>query len=216
MKTIPITAELREGAGKGNARSTRRDGKIPGILYGQGKSVRLSVNRKEFLKAMHDAHGENVIFDVTVPGQAPLKSIAREVQHHPVTHATMHVDFQHIDMSKKIHVDVAVHLVGEPIGVKTYGGILEHVARELEVLCLPADIPSAIEIDVSEMNVGESIHVRELPVAGYEFLADGSQVVVHIASPTVEAVPTAEEAEAAAAAAATPETAKASDGGDKS
>jgi len=213
MKTIPIAAEVREESGKGSARSTRREGRIPGVLYGQGENVRLSVDRKEFVKALHDAHGENVIFDVTLPGQTPLKSIARDVQHDPVTHAATHVDFQHIDMSQKIHVSVAVHLVGESEGVKNYSGILEHVSRELEVLCLPADIPSAIVVDVTSLGVGASIHVRDLPAVGFEILADGAQVVVHVAAPTVEVTAQAAEAVPEEGAA---EPAKAAEGGDKS
>ena len=106
MKTIPIQAELRERVGKGGARSARREGRIPAVLYGHGERIHLSVDRREFVRAMVEAHGENVIFDVTLPGQSPLKSIAREIQHDPVTRSTIHVDFQHIDMSKKINVSV--------------------------------------------------------------------------------------------------------------
>ena len=106
----------------------------------------------------------------------------------------MHVDFQHIDMTKKIQLDVAVHLQGEPEGVRNYGGILEQPARDLAVLCLPIDIPASIDVDVSEMMVGDTLHVSEIEPRGFEFVDDGSKVVAHVAAPTVEKTP-AEEAE---------------------
>jgi large subunit ribosomal protein L25 len=214
MKTIPISADVRERTGKGGARTARREGRLPGVLYGKGESIHLSVDRKEFIRAMQDAHGENVIFDVTLPGKAPLKSIARDVQHHPVSRGAIHVDFQHIDMSKTIHVSVTVQLAGEPEGVRNFGGILEHVARELEVSCLPANIPSHIEIDVSGMMVGDSIHVSDITPENFEILAEGSKVVAQVAAPTVEKEPVAEEVEAEAVEAAEGEEA-AAEGTDK-
>ena len=194
MKTIAIDGQLRERLGKGGARSSRRDGRIPAVLYGQGKSIHLTVDRKEFVRALQEAHGENIIFDVKVPGEsAPLKSIAREVQHHPISRAAVHVDFQHIDMTKKIQLDVAVHLLGEPEGVRNYGGILEQPARELAILCLPTAIPASIDVDVSEMMVGDTLHVSEITPEGFEFIDDESKVVAHVAAPTVEKTPAEEE-----------------------
>lgn len=206
MKTISITAQERARTGKGGAREARRQGRIPGILYGQGQRVPLSVDRRELARALLDAHSQNVIFDLTLPGKAPLKTIAREIQTDPVSRLMIHVDFQHIDMTKKIHVSVAVVLKGEPEGVKTYGGILEHVTRDVEILCLPADIPESITVDVSNLLVGGSVHVSELP-AGYDYLDDPHKVIALVAAPTVEktaAETAAETAEAAAAAAAAP------------
>ena len=214
MKTIPIQAEIRERIGKGGARSARREGRIPAVLYGQGKSFHLSLDRREFVKVLNEAHGENVIFDVTIPGESPLKSIAREVQHDPLSRSAIHVDFQHIDLTKKIHVSIAVHLLGEPEGVRNYGGILEHVSRELAVSCLPADIPASIDIDVSEMMIGDSVHVSDITPENYEFLVEGSQVIAHVAAPTVEKV--TEEEEAAEGEAAEGEAAEGEDGKDES
>jgi large subunit ribosomal protein L25 len=198
MKTIPIDAELRERTGKGGARTARREGRLPGVLYGQGKSIHLSVDRREFTRAFNQAADENVLFDVKVPGESGvLTSIAREVQHDPVTRIALHVDFQHVDLTKLIHLQVAVRLTGEAEGVKNFGGILEHVGREVEVECLPTDIPSHIDVDVSALMVGESIHVSDLPAEGFQILTPGTQVVAHVAAPTVEKEPAAEEAEAA-------------------
>jgi len=188
MKTIPIRAEERTRKGKGGARETRRNGRIPAILYGQGRTIALSVDRREFARALMEAHSQNVIFDLTLPGQEPMKSIPREIQHDPVSRSMIHVDFQHIDMTKKIHVRVAVRVVGEPDGVKNQGGILEHISRELEVSCLPAEIPNEIVVDVSHLTIGTSVHVSEIRVEGFEILEDPQQVVALVVAPTVEKV----------------------------
>ena len=205
MKTITINAEERTRRGKGSAREARRQGRIPAILYGQGQMVALTVDRKEFATALIQGHSTNVIFDLTLPGRPAMKSIAREIQTHPVSRSMIHVDFHHIDMTKKINVSVNLVLTGEPEGVKNHGGILEHVGREVEIMCLPADIPESITIDVSSLMVGDTIHVSELP-SGYEYLDDPVKVVVLVAAPTVEktAAETAAEAVEATAAAATP------------
>jgi large subunit ribosomal protein L25 len=204
MKTISISAKARDKKGRSGANATRRDERIPGILYGQGKNVVLSVDRKEFVKAMQEAHGENVLIDVVVDGAAPLKSILREVQHDTLHRFITHLDFQHIDLNKKIHVRVAIHLHGEPEGVKTYGGILEHTTRDVEILCLPAEIPPHFDVDVSKLLIGDSIHVSDLVRGNYEILAEPTRVVAQVTAPTIEKAPEPEVTEAAVAA-ATPE-----------
>jgi large subunit ribosomal protein L25 len=202
MKTIPIEARLRDRTGKGGARTDRREGRLPGVLYGQGKSIHLTVDRREFTRAMSLAHDENVLFDVKVPGETGvLTSIAREIQHDPLTRMALHVDFQYVDLSKPIHVQVAIRLIGEPEGVKNFGGVLEHVAREIDVMCLPTEIPSHLDVDVSPLMVGQSIHVSDIPAVGFQILTLGSQVVAHVAAPTVEKAPVAEAAPAEGAAA---------------
>jgi large subunit ribosomal protein L25 len=197
MKTISIAAEVRTKTGRSGANAARRDGKIPGVLYGQGKTIVIALDRKTFLKAINETHGENVLFDVSVGTGAPLKSILREVQHDELHRYVTHVDFQHIDLSKKIHVRVAIHLHGEPEGVKTFGGILEHTTRDVEILCLPAEIPPHFDVDVAKLLVGDSIHVSDLPRGNWEFLTEPMRVVAQVTAPTVEKAP---EAEAAAAA----------------
>lgn len=194
MKTIAIRADERGRKGKGGAREARRAGRIPGVLYGQGKNIPLTVDRKEFAHVLVEQHSHNVIFDLTLPGQAPMKSIAREIQVDPVSRVMLHVDFQHIDMTKKIHVRVAVHVTGEPDGVKNQGGILEHVARELEVSCLPADIPESVTVDVAHLTIGMSVHVSDIEAEGFEFLEDPKKVVALVVAPTVEKVAVAEVA----------------------
>lgn len=219
MKTIAIEVQRRDQRGKGAARSSRREGNIPCVLYGQGQSIALTVSRRDFSRKLQDAHGENVIWDVTIPGEAPMKSLAREIQHHPVTHSMLHVDFQHIDLSQMIQVSVTVHLVGEPDGVRNFGGILEHAARELEVSCLPINIPASIEVDVSGLAVGDSIHLSDLPTVDFEFLAEPGKVIAHVAAPTVEAVTVPEEgaeAEGEGAESAAAEGKEKEEGGDAS
>lgn len=218
MKTITIEATRRERTGKGGARTSRRDGNIPAVLYGQGESIPLAVDRRDFAKKLQDARGENVIWDVVVAGEAPRKSLAREIQHHPISRRMTHVDFQHIDLTKKIQVSVVVNLVGEPDGVRNYGGILEHAGREVMVECLPINIPASIEVDVTNLAVGDSIHLSDLPAVDFELLEDPHKVIAHVASPTVETVATAEGEEGAATTAAAPaaDGDKKGEGGDAS
>lgn len=209
MKTIAIAAKVRNKTGRSGANASRREGMIPGTLYGQGKTIVLEVERKEFVKAMQEAHGENVLFDVTIAGATPLKSILREIQHDELHRFVTHVDFQHIDLNRKIHVRVAIHLHGEPEGVKTFGGILEHTTRDVEILCLPAEIPAHFDVNVSKLLVGDSIHVSDLPKGNYDFLTEGLRVVAQVTAPTVEKI---ETPDAAAVAAPTEEAAKAEAG----
>ncbi|MBZ0270000.1 50S ribosomal protein L25, partial [bacterium] len=198
MKTITIEATRRERTGKGGARTARREGSIPCVLYGQGESVPLSVDRRDFARKFQDAAGENVIWDVAIAGEEPRKSLAREIQHHPISRRMTHVDFQHIDLSRRIQVAVVVNLVGEPDGVRNYGGILEHAGREVMVECLPINIPASIEVDVTNLAVGDSIHLSDLPAVDFELLEDPHKVIAHVAAPTVETVDEAEGEEGAA------------------
>lgn len=202
MKTIAIAAQSRTKTGRSGANASRRENRIPGVLYGQGHVVPLSVDRKEFVKAMAEAHGENVLFDVVVDQKTPLKSILREVQHDTFHRFVTHIDFQHIDLSKKIHVRVAIHLHGEPEGVKTFGGILEHTSRDVEILCLPAEIPAHFDVEVSKLLVGDSIHVSDLPKGNWEFLTEPQRVVAQVTAPVVEKLGETTAAETPAAAAA--------------
>jgi len=208
MKTIAISAETRSKKGRSGANATRREERIPGVLYGQGKNIPMSVDRKEFAKAMQQAQGENVLFDVTFPSETPLKSILREIQHDTLHRFVTHLDFQHIDLNKKIHVRVAIHLHGEPEGVKTYGGILEHTTRDVEILCLPAEIPPHFDVDVSKLLIGDSIHVSDLTLGNYEILTEAARVVAQVTAPTIEKAPEPEVTEAAATAATPEEGAK--------
>ena len=195
MAEVSLAVEKREIMGKGPAKKLRSTGRIPAVIYGQGEqTVPLTLDGKAFHTILHSHHGENVIFEIQIPGRKTgLKAILREVQHEPVTGEILHVDFQHISMTKKITVQVPVSLVGSPDGVKNKGGILEHILHELEVECLPTDIPEHIEVDVSPLDVGDSIHVRDIPVTKVKILTDPDRSVATVVPPTIIKAPVEKE-----------------------
>jgi large subunit ribosomal protein L25 len=195
MAEVTLEVEKREALGKGPAKRLRAQGKIPAIIYGHGEeSVLLSLDAKNLHAILHAHVGENIIFNVKIPGgKKALKAIIREVQHHPSRGDILHVDMQHISMSEKLTVQVPVVLVGSPLGVRTKGGILQHVLHELDVECLPTDIPEHIEVDVTELDVGDSIHIRDLPLEKVKILTDPQRSVATVVPPTVIKVPVEEE-----------------------
>ncbi len=201
MAKVELKVKIRHRAGKGGARQTRREGSFPAVLYGEGEEVRvLSVDSKEFYPVIRTAAGENVILDLKIEGREDGECIAivKEIQYHPVRRDILHVDFQHISMTKKIVVRVPVEINGEAVGVTTKGGILEVIHREIEVECLPADIPEALALDVTELDVGDSLQVKDLRVENATIVSDPDETVVTIVAPSVieEAKPAAaEEAE---------------------
>ncbi len=195
MAEVNLTVEKREVIGKGPAKKLRSAGKIPAVIYGQGeKSVPLTIDEKAFHAILHSHHGENVIFEIQIPGRKTgLKAILREVQHEPVTGEILHIDFQHISMTKKITVQVPIALIGSPEGVRNKGGILEHILHEVEVECLPGDIPEHIEVDVAALDVGDSIHVSDIPVTKVKILTDPERSVATVVPPTIIKAPVEKE-----------------------
>ena len=163
-KEVVLNVTHRTEKGKQAAKRLRRRGLIPSVLYGPGEpSLPLAVDRKQLETVLH-AGGRNVIVDLIVDDGANggIKTIIKEIQHHPVYGAIIHVDFQHISLSQKVVVEVPVIAVGVARGVKDNGGILEHHLHVLDVECLPTEIPEKIEVDVMALNIGDSIHVRDL------------------------------------------------------
>ena len=204
-ETTTIGASKRDGLGKGGARTTRRAGRVPGILYGHGEeSIPLSVDARELQRLVHSVSIENTIVDLALEGtRQPYKVLIREIQRHPTREEYLHIDFFHVAMDEKISVEVPVVLTGEPIGVRNKGGILDHQLRELEVYCLPGEIPEKIEVDVTNLDIGDSIHVRDLAVPeGVEVEADLDRSVAAVLAPAVVA---AEEEAVAAEEPAEPE-----------
>jgi large subunit ribosomal protein L25 len=202
MAIVTLNGEVRDRRGKGAAREARRQGKVPGVIYGKGEEgVPINVVGKELLTVLHGHAGSNVILDVKLAGQEGVdrKALIREMQKDPLSGSVTHIDLMHISMTEKITVDVPVHVKGLSIGVKDYGGILEFIMRTLEVECLPNDIPNEIVVDVTPLMVHDSIHVRDITVANGEILNDPDQVVVTIVSPQVEKVATPGEEGAAPA-----------------
>jgi large subunit ribosomal protein L25 len=197
MGTVKLNAKLREEAGKGPSRRDRSAGMVPAVLYGEEEAARhILLDYKEFYPVIHTAAGGNVIIDLAIEWahSADCKAIIKEIQYHPVRRDILHVDFQHISMNKEITVLVPVEAVGTPEGVKK-GGILEMIHREVEVTCLPANIPDVIELDVSALEVGDSLQVGDLKVTDAEITDDPEATVVTILAPTKVEIPTPAEAE---------------------
>jgi large subunit ribosomal protein L25 len=193
MAVIALKGERRERLGKGGARTSRREGKIPGVLYGHGEEpIAVSVGARDFQLALHAHKGGNPIVNLAVAGRE-YTALIRAVQYDPVSHDILHLDFQHISLTETIEVAVNIRLVGTPVGVKDAGGILEHILREVEVRCLPTAIPASLDADVSALGIGDSIHVRDLAARDVVVLTDADATVATVVPPTVIEEKPAEE-----------------------
>lgn len=222
MQEIVLKARVREAGGTKAAQQLRGGGEVPAVLYGHDKeSVPMAVPAGDLSHVLHHAKSEHIILTLEVDGldESGTMTLIREVQHHPVSGEICHVDFQRIAFGEMVKVGVPVRLVGTAIGVKEFGGILDHGIREVMVKTIPRSIPEAIEVDISDLMIGQSIHVGDV-VAAYgdlEFLDDESVTLAHVSPPKKrELTPEEEEAEAAAAAveAAAEEGAEESGGGE--
>jgi large subunit ribosomal protein L25 len=182
--TIPaVVATPREGRfNKNAARRVRVEGKIPAVVYGAGKdSVAVTVDPRVITKILHSDSGHNTIFDLDVTGSTVVKAMIVDWQREPIKGALLHIDLKRVAMDKAMRVSVPIQLVGVPVGVKAQGGILEHVLREVEIECLPSDIPSHLDVDVSALEINGSIHVSDLPHSGsIKFLGDEGATVAHV------------------------------------
>ncbi len=216
MERLALEVDTRGESGKGPARRLRARGLLPAIAYGYGlEPLNVQVGIRSLEKAMET--GANALFDLS--GDAAFKGklfLVKEAQRDPATRRLLHCDFLSVDTSHTIHVAVPLRLEGKPAGVEM-GGVLELLMREIEVSCLPLAIPDAIQLDVSSLEIGDALHVRDLPIPeGVRVLADESANVVHVIAPKIEEEPT-DEAEALegvpeAAEAAAPGEAPPSDG----
>ncbi|PYU18377.1 MAG: 50S ribosomal protein L25 [Acidobacteria bacterium] len=210
MDQITVEARPRDDRGKNAARRLRRQGQVPGVLYGgDGKSVTLAVNTKQLAAILRSESGHNTIFKVKLPtGDEP--AMLKDWQVDPLLGSLLHVDLLRVAMDVRIHVMVPVHTFGEPQGVKLQGGIFEMVTREVEVECLPSDIPGEIRVDVSELMIGKQLRVGDLPIdaAKIKLLSDPQRVVAHVVALRAEEEKPAEAAAAEAAAPAEPEVIK--------
>lgn len=209
-----VTATPREGKfNKNAARRVRAKGRIPAVVYGAAQpSVAVEVDPKQIARILHSDAGHNSIFDIEISGADGAKSKAMIVdwQYEPIKGALLHIDLKRIALDKAIRVEVPIQLVGIATGVKNQGGILDQVLREIEVECLPGDIPSHLDVDVSNLAFGDVLRVADLPHSDkVTFLVDEDATVAHVTSVKEEVAPTPEvEAAAAAAAPAEPEVAK--------
>ncbi|HET7225725.1 MAG TPA: 50S ribosomal protein L25 [Candidatus Eisenbacteria bacterium] len=200
MAVIPLTAGRRSALGKGGARKARAAGNIPAVLYGHGETpVPLAISTRAFEDALRRHKGGNAIVNLGIDG-GEFTALIRDVQYDPLTHHVIHLDFQHISLTEQVEVEVTLHLTGLAVGVKDGGGILEHILRTVEVRCLPTAIPPAIEADVSALNIGDSLHVRDLHVPDVVILTDADAAIATVVPPTVIEEKPAEEVAAAPAA----------------
>jgi large subunit ribosomal protein L25 len=185
-----VTAKPRTGKfNKNHARRVRREGLIPAVVYGAGgPSVAVAVDPKIITRILHSDSGHNSIFDLTIEGGASGKAMIVDWQNEPIKGHLLHIDLKRIAMDKKMQVSVPVQLIGTATGVKSQGGILLHVLHEVEIECLPGDIPSHIDVDVSNLEMSQSLHVSDLPHSDkIKFLVDEDAVVASVTYVKAEA-----------------------------
>lgn len=190
MATIQLDSKKRTTIGKGSARKLRSMGRLPVILYGpETDSIMLSLDYKQLEKILRGKSAESIIFDLRVDSNGKNNSkrvMIKEIQKDPVTRDYLHVDFYEISMEKELEVDIPVYLVNTPIGVSE-GGILEHIRRELKILCMPKNLIDKIEVDVSGLDVGQSLHIEDISFPpGLKSIEDGNLTIATVVAPTIE------------------------------
>jgi large subunit ribosomal protein L25 len=197
-----LEAQPREAGTKNRARRVRREGKIPGVVYGAGKdALAVSVDPRHVLRILRSDSGHNTILDLALDGGERTKAMIVDWQYEPIKGHLLHIDLKRIAMDKALRVNVPVVLQGVAEGVKTEGGILEQMLREVEIECLPGDIPSHIDVDISHLVFGKVLRVSDLPHnEKLKFLSDANQPVAHVTSVKEEVVATPEAVAADAAA----------------
>ena len=208
-----LEAGKREGRGKNEARRLRAAGRIPGTLYGVQKDGRaaatsVAVDPKEVLRILHSDSGANTLINLRFDG-GETRVMVKEYQLDPVTHHLLHADFYQLAMDKAITVTVPIVLKGEPKGVKLQGGLLDFVTRDVQVQCLPTDIPEHIDVDVSELMLNQSIRLRDVAEnPKWKPVTDADAMIAHVVMPKVEEAAAATETPAVAAATTEPEVVK--------
>jgi len=199
MEKITLKAEIRSGTGKGVARRLRREGFLPAVMYSNGDSTPISVNTREISRIVSSKSAEHSIITLSLHNDSgesfDRPVLIKDYQTDPVTDDLLHVDFQEVSLEEEVEVTVPVEIVKEPQGVKM-GGILEFHLREIDIACLPADIPEKIEIDAGAVGVGHSFHVSDIvPPHGVRIVTPGDEVILTVSAPRVEEAPEAAEEE---------------------
>src|SRR5712692_6177259 len=200
-----LEATTRETFGKNEARRTRREGKVPAVLYGgDGKEATpIAVAPKALLKILHSDSGQNTLIALKLAGAGDTRVLVKDFQLDPVTHQVLHADFYRVAMDKLLQVTIPIVVHGEPKGVKQQGGVVEFIRREIQIEVLPADIPEHVDVDVSELMLHQGVRVRDIATnPKWKPISDLDMMLVHVILPKVEEV--AAPAEAAAVATATP------------
>lgn len=196
MASVLIEVEERADRGKNESRRLRRAGRIPAVLYGSGKPVfQVTVDPRAVEQILHSESGENTILDLRLKGKGSQRqAMIKDYQVDPLTGKVVHADFIRIEMDTQLEVSVPVRTTGTALGVKEQGGLLEVVHRELEVGCLPGDIPEHIDVDVTALMIGDQVRVSDIKAEGnYRFLDPADTVVITVVAPRVEEEPVAEE-----------------------
>ena len=196
MEQVTLGAEVRTELGKQRNRHLRQAGFIPAVVYRHGKStLALKVPQGELARVLHTERGENVVISLTVAGESKQEKakerlvMIKEIQHEPLYGSILHVDFHEISLSEKLKVNVPIETKGESIGVKQDGGVLEHTLREVEAECLPTQIPDRFEVDVTALEIGDSLQVKDIPVPeGVRILSDPALTIFTVKPPFVEKV----------------------------
>jgi len=219
-----LKAQKREDLGKGASRTLRRTGRVPAVLYGRElESVHLSVDSHEAEHLFHSISVDNTIVDLSVDGEKkPYQTLVREIQTHPWRDTLVHIDFLRIQEGVAVDLEVPVELIGVPVGVRLKGGVLEQIVHELEVRCIPSKIPESFTLDVTELDINDSLHVSDIQLPeGVEILMSPDQTICAVAIPRVveeaelaEPVVVAEGEEAAEGEAKEPAEGAAERGGD--
>jgi large subunit ribosomal protein L25 len=186
---VALGAQRRSDAGKGAARQLRMTGRIPAVIYGHGRQPEsLSLGEAELERVLTGLEIGSAIFDLDVDGSS-VKALVREIQRHPFRAKILHVDFLEIRAGEKITLQLAVHLTGAPDGVRNGGGVLDQALREVTIRLLPTDIPDRLDVDVTELRVGQSLHVSDLQIPNAEILTDPSTTICSVVAPKLEAEP---------------------------
>lgn len=200
MKSVPLTAYPRTLSRRAGAKKLRSEGRVPAVIYGgQTKPQNLEVVRTDIENLIHHSVSENLLLDLTVDKDAHAKRLAlvKEIQHHALSGKVLHIDLHEVSETEKVTVLVSVESVGEAVGVKSGGGVLEHVLHKVKVRALPKDLPEVIHVDVSHLEIGKAIHIGDIkPPDGVEILGDKQITVLAVAAPVTEAQEAAAEAAA--------------------
>jgi large subunit ribosomal protein L25 len=195
MASANLSGSVRENGGKGVARTLRSSGRVPAVIYGHGREPQsLSIDTRELEKLLSHISAENTVIDLSVDGKSS-RTLIREIQRHPFKRQILHVDFQELVAGEKVIVRLPIVLVGVPAGVRMDGGVLDQTMRELEVEVDPANIPNHVEIDVTELHIGASLHVSDIPLPeGVEVVGDPDASVAVISAPRAAVEEVAAEA----------------------
>ena len=186
MNAVELEVQPREAKKRNRAKASRAAGRVPGVVYGGGDNQLVEVDNKAFERIMHSASSDTVLLDLKL-GEGNRMVLVQEVQHHPVSRKTLHIDFREVKPEQKVIVSLPTVPTGEAVGVKNGGGTLEHVLRYIKVRGTPAVLPESIEVEVADLDIGQVLHVGDLQTPeGVELLANSSNPVISISKPRVE------------------------------